>query len=154
VFVLQSNLIAQEAKFQQSSGDDGLVCMEAEHNTGMRESAVNSYWELTEDPAETLAGTQVESAAGSAFSEFSLAQNYPNPFNPSTTIQYSLPTAEFVTLQIFNLAGKQVASHANGFQTVGDYQATWTSEGLPSGLYFYRLQAGEFSQTKKLTLQK
>jgi hypothetical protein len=297
IFMFYNNINAQEAKFQQSSGDDGLVCMEAEHNSGMRESAVNSYWELTEDPAdfsgtgayqafpagfndhkvitnaqtdapvlkyavnfvkteplyvwarsshvdgfddsvwfgfdgliegtqplsyttdeqtfsnqwywishfmdgtravlnvpatgvhefeiymrepsykvdkilltlnpdfnpnegdgmgpaETLVDTPVESSDGNMPTVFTLSQNYPNPFNPSTTIQYSLPTAEFVTLQVFDLAGKQVASLTNSFQTAGDYQVTWTTDGLPSGLYFYRLQAGEFSAAKKLTLQK
>lgn len=83
---------------------------------------------------------------------FTLEQNYPNPFNPSTTIQFSLPRSQFVTLRVFNLLGEQIATLVSESVSPGTHQAEWTPQGLPSGVYFYRLQAGPFVETKKLIL--
>lgn len=83
---------------------------------------------------------------------FSLSQNYPNPFNPSTTIEFSLPHSGFVTLNVFNILGEKVATLAAEKLNAGAYTVRWDATGLPSGVYFYRLQAGEFVQTKKLIL--
>jgi photosystem II stability/assembly factor-like uncharacterized protein len=84
-----------------------------------------------------------------------LYQNYPNPFNPSTTITYNLSALADVTLKIYNLAGQELETLVNEFQTAGDYEITWQPKGLPSGIYFYRLQAGqEFSETRKIIFQK
>jgi hypothetical protein len=85
--------------------------------------------------------------------EFYLGQNYPNPFNPSTIISYSLPKTAFVSLRIFNTLGQEVAILANEQKEAGYYQATWTAN-VPSGIYFYRLQAGEYVETKKMILLK
>jgi hypothetical protein len=82
---------------------------------------------------------------------FLLSQNYPNPFNPTTTISYSLPKTAFVSLRIFNALGQEVASLVNEPKEPGQYQATWNAN-VPSGIYFYRLQAGELMETKKMTL--
>lgn len=84
-------------------------------------------------------------------SVFSLNQNYPNPFNPSTTISYSLPKNANVSLRIFNTLGQEIASLVNERQEVGYYQATWNAT-VPSGIYFYRLQAREILETKKMIL--
>jgi hypothetical protein len=91
-----------------------------------------------------------------------LLQNYPNPFNPATTIKYHLNKSNFVILKIYNIAGQELETLFNGFQSNGDYQLVWQPKGLPSGVYFYRLQVGDpstgsgqrFSETKKLILQK
>ncbi|MBD3340248.1 MAG: T9SS type A sorting domain-containing protein [Candidatus Lokiarchaeota archaeon] len=83
-----------------------------------------------------------------------LHQNYPNPFNPSTTIKYALQKSGNILLKIYNLSGQELEILANRYQTTGEYEITWQSKGLPSGIYFYRLQFGEFSETKKLILQK
>ncbi len=83
-----------------------------------------------------------------------LKQNYPNPFSPSTTIEYVLPKSGYITLKIFNLAGQEIETLVDEFKTEGKHQLEWQPKGLPSGLYFYKLQAGEFSVTKKLLLQK
>jgi photosystem II stability/assembly factor-like uncharacterized protein len=84
-----------------------------------------------------------------------LSQNYPNPFNPSTMIAYNLPKSSNVTLKIYNLAGQELETLVNDFQTAGEHQITWQPKGLPSGIYFYRLQTGhEFSETRKLIFQK
>lgn len=86
--------------------------------------------------------------------EFGLKQNYPNPFNPSTTIEFSLPQSEFVTVKVYNTLGQEVETLVNGVQEAGTYTARFDASRLTSGVYFYRLQAGQFSQTKKMILLK
>jgi photosystem II stability/assembly factor-like uncharacterized protein len=83
-----------------------------------------------------------------------LSQNYPNPFNPSTTIRYVLPHSSQVTLSVYNTLGQQVAQLVNEQQQAGYHDAVFRGEGLASGVYFYRIQAGDFSTTKKLMLVK
>ena len=83
---------------------------------------------------------------------FELLQNYPNPFNPSTVISYSLPGSATVTLKIFNALGQEVALLVNERKEPGNYQTTWSVSNTPSGVYFYRLQAGSFVETKKMIL--
>jgi len=83
---------------------------------------------------------------------FSLYQNYPNPFNPSTFITYQLPRNSFVILKVFDLIGKEVATLVNGEKEAGKHSVEWNAEGLPSGVYFYKLSAGNFTQTKKMIL--
>ena len=79
---------------------------------------------------------------------------HPNPFNPITTIEYSLPVSGDVTLIIYNLLGEEVARLVDGFQQAGEYNAIWNASNVPSGIYFYRLQAGDFTKTKKMALLK
>ncbi|MBN2105023.1 T9SS type A sorting domain-containing protein, partial [bacterium] len=83
-----------------------------------------------------------------------LAHNYPNPFNPVTNIQYTLPVAAHVEIRIFNALGQQVASLIDEKQQAGVYQMQWDGSCFPSGLYFYRIQAGEFCDIKKCMLLK
>ncbi|MGA3246000.1 MAG: T9SS type A sorting domain-containing protein [Bacteroidota bacterium] len=83
---------------------------------------------------------------------YALEQNYPNPFNPSTTINYSLPKSATVTIKIFNALGQEVALLVNERKDPGNYQTTWNAANTPSGEYFYRLQAGEYTETKKMIL--
>jgi hypothetical protein len=87
-----------------------------------------------------------------AAKDFVLQQNYPNPFNPSTAIRYSLPQSAAVTLKIFNLTGQEVATLVHQQQTAGEHTVSWNAEKLASGVYMYRLQAGEFVQAKKMVL--
>jgi hypothetical protein len=86
--------------------------------------------------------------------EFSLSQNYPNPFNPLTKITYSIPETGNVSLIIFDLLGSEVAELVNGEIEAGYYAFNFYASNLPSGVYFYRLQAGDFVQTKKMVLLK
>jgi hypothetical protein len=93
--------------------------------------------------------------------QFVLAQNSPNPINPTTTLKYQIPAiggrkseVRRVTLKLFDLLGRDVATLVHGEMTPGSYHVTWNGSSLASGVYFYRLQAGGFVQTKKLVLQK
>ena len=83
-----------------------------------------------------------------------LLQNYPNPFNPITTIAYYLNKSDHVILRIYNPAGQEIATLVNGFQSQGEYMIQWASAELSSGIYYYRLHAGEYSITKKLIVQR
>jgi hypothetical protein len=83
---------------------------------------------------------------------FVLYQNYPNPFNPSTQIQFALPKESHVRLEIFNLLGERVKTLVDETRQAGYHSERFDATGLASGLYFYRLQAGDFVATKKLLL--
>ena len=86
--------------------------------------------------------------------EFRLDQNYPNPFNPSTTIRYGLPNKTAVQLTVFNTLGQSVSTLVNGEQEAGYHEVKFDGSKLASGVYFYRIQAGTFVQTKRLLLLK
>jgi hypothetical protein len=86
--------------------------------------------------------------------EFALSQNYPNPFNPRTVVGYSLPYAGSVRLEVFNVLGQSVAVLVDGVMPAGYHQAEYAAEGLPSGIYFYRLTHPAGAETKKMILLK
>jgi|GEM_PF-4524284 len=86
--------------------------------------------------------------------DFALESNYPNPFNPSTQISYQLPENSFVNLVVYNVVGQKVAELVNQEQTSGKYTVKFDASNLPSGVYIYKLQAGEFSDVKKMLLTK
>ncbi|MEJ2196890.1 MAG: T9SS type A sorting domain-containing protein [Ignavibacteriaceae bacterium] len=91
--------------------------------------------------------------------DYVLSQNYPNPFNPATTIEYSIPERTEVKLTVINLVGEEVSVLVNQTMDAGNYKVEFNSHSgevrnLPSGVYFYRLQAGNFITTKKMILLK
>jgi hypothetical protein len=83
---------------------------------------------------------------------YALKQNYPNPFNPTTTIRYQLPSRSYVTLTVYDLLGRKVGTLVDGVEEPGEKSTTFDGSSLASGVYFYRLKAGEFVQTRKLVL--
>ena len=85
---------------------------------------------------------------------YGLSNNYPNPFNPSTKITYSIPERSNVSLKVFDLLGSLVAELANGEIEAGTYDINFNASQLSSGIYFYRLQAGNFIESKKMILLK
>ena len=85
---------------------------------------------------------------------FNLEQNYPNPFNPSTTIKYSIPKQSYVTLKLYDILGREVATLVNAEKPAGNYLVEFNAANLPSGVYFYRIQAGSFNQVRKMLLLK
>ncbi len=85
---------------------------------------------------------------------FSLSQNYPNPFNPTTVIGYELPVNSLMTVKVFDVLGREVETLVNECQNAGSHSVTLNAANLPSGVYFYRLEAGSFRETKKLVLIK
>lgn len=87
-------------------------------------------------------------------SNFVLYQNYPNPFNPSTNIKFDIKSVSDVKLSIYNVAGKEVAVLVSQKLNAGSYSVTWNTAGYSSGVYFYRLQADGFSQSKRMVLIK
>jgi len=86
--------------------------------------------------------------------KFALKQNYPNPFNPSTTIEFSLPKSEFVTLKIFNMLGQEVTTLVSDKLKSGTYQYTWDAGSLASGVYIYHLQTENYTETRKMVLMR
>jgi outer membrane protein assembly factor BamB len=87
-------------------------------------------------------------------SKYELKQNFPNPFNPSTTINYHIPELSFVTLKVYDVLGNEVATLVSEEKHTGNYEVEFGGTGLPSGIYFYRIQAGSFIETKKMVLMK
>ncbi len=86
--------------------------------------------------------------------QFTLSQNYPNPFNPSTAINYSLPKAGYVTITVYDAIGSKIATLVNDYKPAGSYSVSFIGKNLASGIYLYRLEAGNYSIVKKLLLVK
>jgi hypothetical protein len=137
---------------------------DAAHNLGMAETDESGGFHnhlysiaLLNDAiarATVVTGIRVLSPDAGLPAIVALSQNFPNPFNPSTTIRYGLPSKSHVTLAVFNTLGQQVAFLVNGDQEAGYHEVRFDGSGLASGLYFYRIQAGDFVQTRKLVLLK
>jgi hypothetical protein len=98
--------------------------------------------------------TSVANNGNQAPSRFALDQNYPNPFNPSTSFTYELSKAGFVSVKVYDLLGREVATLVNEFKQAGSYPATWNAASFGSGVYFYKMQSGSFTSTKKMILMK
>ncbi|HWR82282.1 MAG TPA: T9SS type A sorting domain-containing protein [Candidatus Deferrimicrobium sp.] len=99
------------------------------------------------EPAEKAAEEQLPT-------EYSLSQNYPNPFNPTTDITFALPQASFVKLEIFNVLGQKVTTLVEGTREAGRHTVEWNASNVGSGVYLYRLAAGDFVETRKMMLLK
>jgi hypothetical protein len=93
-------------------------------------------------------------AAAATITEYALHQNYPNPFNPETSISFDIVEAGVVSLTVYNATGQTIATLVNGSLASGRHSVSFDAANLPSGLYFYRLDAGNFSAVKKMILMK
>jgi len=111
------------------------------------------YWNATMamDPGSSVVSINDEV---NSILNFTLKQNYPNPFNPYTTVEFSIPNFEFVTLKIYNILGQEVATLVSDKLTPGNYNYTWDASTFASGIHYYSIEAGSFLQTKKLLLIK
>lgn len=98
--------------------------------------------------------TSIEKSENNIVNNYVLRQNYPNPFNPETKISFDLPNSELVSLKVYNLRGQTIATLVNNELSSGSYDFTFNAVNLPSGLYFYELQAGNYVETKKMMLIK
>jgi hypothetical protein len=86
--------------------------------------------------------------------KYSLGQNYPNPFNPATKIKFNIKETGFVTLKVYDILGKEISSLVNQKMQPGEYETSFDGSSLKSGVYFYKLQTGSFTETKKMLLVK
>ena len=136
-----------------------VTCAAGDHTAGTYWGYVDLY---TNDPqcvhaeipvAMNIGMTAVDDS-GPIAADYSIGQNYPNPFNASTSIQYSLPEASHVKVDIFDILGRKVATLVDEAQPAGRHQVVWQSNDQPSGTYFYRIQAGEHFDTRKMVLLK
>jgi len=98
--------------------------------------------------------TGIEKLPTAVPGKFELKQNYPNPFNPSTNIKFSVPASSFVEVKVFDITGKQIETLVNGMLNAGEYQLNWDAANNPSGIYFYKLVAQGFTETRKMILVK
>jgi hypothetical protein len=98
--------------------------------------------------------TDVRMVNGGMPAQYALDQNYPNPFNPATTVEFRIQSSEFVTLKVYDVLGREVSTLVNEVKEPGTYTVQFDATDLPSGVYFYRLTAGDFVATKKVVLMK
>jgi hypothetical protein len=98
--------------------------------------------------------TGIHNTGGEVPAEYSLSQNYPNPFNPVTNIAFSIPQSGFVTLKVFDVSGKESVVLVNQQMSAGSYRVDFDASSLSSGIYFYNLTSGNYSETKKMVLVK
>ncbi len=138
---------------ENSYGDIGLT-PNKEYCYRVRAYNAAGNSEFSNAECATTTPTAVEDEFSGIPSEFGLFDNYPNPFNPSTSINYRTPVKSFVSLKVYDMLGKEVATLVNEEKGVGTYKIDFNATSLPSGIYFYRLQAGSFVETKKMVLMK
>jgi hypothetical protein len=140
--------------------NDGVTCLEIDKYKNKWLGTDNGLYFFNEDGIVSVKenGVEIETIP----KNFLLFQNYPNPFNPSTTIKYSIPVEGKITnsklksvvLRVYDVLGKEVATLVNENQKPGNYEVEFDGSSLSSGIYFYRLQAGDFIETKKMILIK
>lgn len=139
--------------------DITVTCSAGDHPAGTYWAYLDLY---TNDPERVHAqipvimniGTTPVDNSGQIAVNYSIEQNYPNPFNASTSIRYSVPGATRVKVDVFDILGRKVETLVDEVQPSGRHQVSWHSGDQPSGTYFYRIQAGEYSETRKMVLLK
>jgi len=135
--------------------NDGSVLVTGGYNGTM---VVNSAERYLVDTSEVVSVREVNNSQGKIPHEYQLLQNYPNPFNPNTKIRYAIPRLRgdkrggLVTLKVYDVLGNEIAVLVNEYKPAGVYEVVFDAYILPSGLYFYKLQSGSFTETKKMIL--
>jgi len=114
------------------------------------ETSLNSGFDFSLIKYSQTSG--INDPGSSIFSNFKLYDNYPNPFNPSTRIKFDISVSSFVSLKIFDILGRELKSAINENLDIGTYEYIWNADNFPSGVYFYTINSGKFSETKKMTL--
>ena len=173
VFTWNSNAMATKYLFQLSGNsafssyavNDSIVGDTTKKVTGLA-GQTKYFWRVSAhnaagygpfsaiDSFTTGTSTGVDNKPNRIPSTFALFQNYPNPFNPTTNIEFSIPTKSFSSLKIFDVTGREVATLVSEELSAGSYMRQWNAANVSSGIYFYRLQAGSFVQTRKLVVLK
>jgi len=144
---------SRATKYVMNGGKyDGLYCS-GDAMPEMTYVSDNCYW-AGADTFRGSIGTGETAVEENAVNAFSVAQNAPNPFNPTTTINFTIPKAGNVTMDVYNVAGQKVAALANGYMNAGTHSVVWNAAGFSAGVYFYTVKTGEFSKTMKMTLLK
>ncbi len=150
------------------SGGDGAVSVFGMDAVNIPAGDEFVFWvgiSLGDDESEMVANmtaaesrygviTNVEDNISAIPSDYELKQNYPNPFNPSTTIRFSVPQSEFISLKIYDVLGNEVETLVNQDLSAGSYEVQFNANSLSSGIYFYQLITGNYSETKKMNLIK
>ena len=158
VFSLNTNIFSQVqfASHTITTGADGATSVYAVDVDGDGDIDVLSASSHDDKIAwyENLSIVGIVTFSNEIPTEFGLIQNYPNPFNPSTKINYQIPEISFVTLKVYDVLGNEIATLVNEEKPIGSYEVEFNAKSLPSGIYFYRLQAGSFVETKKMVLMK
>ncbi|MGE5315104.1 MAG: sugar-binding protein [Acidobacteriota bacterium] len=133
----------------QATANDGMLCYSTNNSDNSWSDMF--HWTHTWIGAKWTTGVAQTSQVAKSFE---LSQNYPNPFNPSTKINYSIAKASQVSLKVFDVLGREVASLVNGYQPAGTYTVSFDAGKLAAGMYVYRIDAGSFSVVKKMLLVK
>ena len=124
----------------------------------LKSTKLKEYAQLIQDWYNNDFVVDVEDIAQIPPLEFSLSQNYPNPFNPNTKISWQTPVSSFITLKVYDVLGNEVATLVDEYKPAGKYEVelnpSSSIKNLSSGIYFYRIQAGSFAQTKKMMVLK
>ncbi len=145
-----SSILSEKSKVVASIGNNGMSKIVWSDG---RNGASDIYAQNV-NPNGTLGNTGVFINSNSEPAEFSLFQNYPNPFNPVTVIRYSLAENRFVTVNVYDILGNKVTSLVNEKQNAGRHSVEWNAGKFPSGVYCYKINTGDFTDTKKMILLK
>jgi hypothetical protein len=152
IFTVKYN---NKAPWPESADGDGYSIV-AKNINGYGNPDSAGYWRaslnINGSPGRDDLSTGIEDGKNQQPDVFQLYQNFPNPFNPTTQLSYTISQSGFISLKVFNMLGQQVAILYEGVQLPGTYQVTFNAAHLASGVYFYRMQAGSFVETKKMLL--
>ncbi|MCB0728689.1 MAG: T9SS type A sorting domain-containing protein [Ignavibacteriae bacterium] len=112
------------------------------------------WWKIikTTNGGQTLVG--ISNSSSNSINKYALSQNYPNPFNPVTKIKYDIPFDGKVSIKIFDISGRLINTLVNEYKVAGRFETDFHGENLSSGVYYYRIESGEFSQVRKMILIK